>query len=64
MERAIAEARQRVESLTSQTKEMYVDWEARLRAIQKELAHSNEQEVERFRERLRGVLKTLLGPLE
>jgi hypothetical protein len=64
LERAVAAAKQRVESLSLQTTEICAEWEARLGAIQKELTYSNEEQVERFRERLRGVLKTLLGPLE
>jgi hypothetical protein len=53
LERAVAEAKQGVESLSLQTTEMCAEWEARLGAIQKELTYSNEEQVERFRERLR-----------
>ena len=62
-ERAISDAQQRVELLTSQCKEVYAACEARLQAFQEELKQSSGQEVEQFRERLRGVLTTLLSSL-
>lgn len=63
MERAAAETREIVESQSSQMKESYRDWEARLRSLQEELANSKEQEVAHFRERLRNILTTLLSSL-
>ena len=62
-ERAISEVEQRVESLTSQCREVYAECEARLRAFQEELTRSSAREIEQFRERLRGVLTTLLSSL-
>jgi CHASE3 domain sensor protein len=62
-DRAISEAQQLIESLTSQCKEVYAQCESRLRAFQEELTRSSAQEVEVFRERLRSVLTTLLSSL-
>jgi hypothetical protein len=62
-DRAIGEAQQRVESLTSQCKQVYADCETRLQAFQEELTRSSGQEVEVFRERLRSILTTLLSSL-
>jgi hypothetical protein len=62
-DRAINDVQQRVEALTSQCKEVYAECEARLRAFQEELTRSSAKEVEAFRERLRGVLTTLLSSL-
>jgi hypothetical protein len=62
-ERAISEVEQRVESLTSQCREVYAECETRLRAFQEELTRSSAREIEQFRERLRGVLTTLLSSL-
>jgi hypothetical protein len=62
-DRAIGEAQQRVESLTSQCKEVFTNCEARLQAFQEELTRSSGQEVEVFRERLRSMLTTLLSSL-
>ena len=62
-DRAVAEAQQRAELLISQSKEVYAEWETRLHGFREELAHSAEQEVERFREHLQNVLTTLLSSL-
>ena len=64
VERAVAETRQIVHSLTSRINETCAEWASRLRTLQEELAVSKEQEVEHFRERLRSVLTTLLGSLK
>jgi hypothetical protein len=63
MERAVAQTQQRAESLTSQLNEAHEACESLLRVFQEKLAHAKEQEVERFRERLRNVLATLLASL-
>ncbi len=62
-DRAIGEAQQRVESLTSQCKEVFTNCEARLQAFQEELTRSSGQEVDVFRARLRTILTTLLSSL-
>ena len=62
-ERAVSEAQQLVEALTSQCKQVYAECEARLRLFQEELTRPSEKEVEQFREHLRGVLTTLLSSL-
>ena len=62
-DRAVIEAQQRVESLNSQSNEVYAEWETRLQGFREELSRSAEQESERFRERLQSVLTTLLSSL-
>lgn len=62
-DRAVIEAQQTVELLTSQSKQFYAEWETRLQEFREELTRSADQESERFRERLQTVLTTLLSSL-
>lgn len=62
-ERAVTEALQRIESLNSQGREISAEWDARVNAYRHELGESKDQELERFRESLRDILKTLLNSL-
>lgn len=62
-ERAMSEAQQRVESLTSQCKDVYTECDGRLQSFREELTRSSGKEVELFREHLRSVLTTLLASL-
>jgi hypothetical protein len=63
-ERAITEAQQRVETLSTQNKELYGEWQARLQSLREELTQAKHQEVAEFRAHLRNVLTTLLTSLD
>jgi hypothetical protein len=61
--RAVSEAQQEAESLISQSKQVYAEWENRLKEFREELSHSAETESARFREHLQNVLAHLLSSL-
>jgi hypothetical protein len=63
MEHAVADAQQKFESLSLLLNGAFANCDARVRAFQEDLAGSKDQELERFRERLRNVLTTLLTAL-
>lgn len=63
IDRAVAEAQQKIELLISQSKEACTEWESHLHRFREELTHSADQESERFREHLQNVLTTLLSSL-
>lgn len=63
LDRALADAQQKFESLTMQVNGAYATCDARIRAFQDELNQTKEQELNNFRDRLRTVLTTLLNAL-
>ena len=62
-DRAVTETQQKIESLSSQRNELYVEWESRFQAFREDLAHAAEHETGRFRERLQSGLSSLFSPL-